>query len=216
MFVAGVSLLLVSLLTAAAQVKPKTATRAPATKEVTWPKWDFAFTGPSAWRQYMEHIEDNDKVADGYHEETRYFTHMPDRPKVYPTSDMTITFTTWPFSEFKAKAPSGRMLSFPLDQFMDLEQGTPETWQPQLDQIPQLEAIRYETLDGVKGVLLQRIVEPVKHRRPTDKLVLDWNGYRLSGGKLQRITAAFETTRANLPRTETILHSFKFAKGLSP
>src|SRR5690348_9924690 len=76
MFVAGVSLLLVSLLTTAAQVKPKTATRAPATKEVTWPKWDFAFTGPSAWRQYMEHIEDNDKVADGYHEETRYFTHM--------------------------------------------------------------------------------------------------------------------------------------------
>lgn len=127
---------------------------------------------------------------------------------------MTITFTTWPFSEFKTKAPSGRILSFPLDRFMDLEQGTPETWKQQLDQIPQLEAIRYETLDGVKGVLLQRIVEPSKSRRPTDKLVLDWTGYRLFNGKLQRITAAFECTRANLPRTETILHSFKFSKPL--
>jgi hypothetical protein len=195
-----------------AQGKKKTVQSAPATQEISWPKWNFAFTAPSSWRQYLEHIEDNNKVPNGAHEESRHFTRTPDRPNFYPTSDLIVTFTTWPSPEFTVKRPSGRIFSFPLDEFMTLEQGTPETWKPQLEKIPQLEAIQYETLDGVKGVLLQRSVLPVSRRRPTDKLVLGWNGYRLFNGNLQRISAAFECTRADLTRAETVLHSFKFSK----
>jgi hypothetical protein len=206
----GFSALVFFVVSGIAQGKPKTAAHAPATQEISWPKWNFAFTAPSTWRQYLENIEDNDKVPNGNHDETRYFTRTPDRPNVYPHSDLTITFTTWPGPEFKTKAPSGRTLSLSLEELMDGEQGTPETWK--LEKNPQLEAIRYETLDGLKGVLLQRSISPVTRHRPTDKLVLDWTGYRVFDGNLQRISAAFECTRADLPRAETILHSFKFSK----
>src|SRR3954470_17277653 len=81
------------------QVKQSPARPAAATQEGSWPKWNFAFTAPSVWRQYMEHIDDNNKVPNGAHEETRYFTRTPDRPNVYPHSDLTITFTTWPGPE---------------------------------------------------------------------------------------------------------------------
>lgn len=209
--IATLPVLLFFAVTGVAQSKRKTASHVPVTQEVSWPKFRFAFTAPSTWRQYLENIDDNNKVPNGFHAETRYFTGTPDRPNVYPHSELTITFTTWPGPEFKAKAPSGRILSLPLEDFMNLEQGTPETWQPQLKN-PQLEAIRYETLDGIKGVLLQRSVVPVSRRRPTDKLVLDWNGYRIFDGNLQRISAAFECTRTDLPRAETILRSFKFSK----
>jgi hypothetical protein len=198
-------------LTAAAQAKHKTASPAPATQEISWPKWKFSFTAPSTWRQYLEHIEDNKKVPNGNHDETRYFTRTPDRPNVYPTSDLTITFTTWPGPEFTVTRPSGQVLSISLEDFFALEQGTPETWQPQLKN-PQFQAVRYETLDGIKGVLVQWSVLPVSKHVPTEKLVLSWNGYRLFEGNLQRITASFECTRADLPRAETILHSFNFSK----
>ena len=209
--IAALPFLLFFTVTGAAQAKHRAVAPARADQEISWQKWRFAFTAPSTWRLDSEYIENNKKVPNGAHTETRYYNRAPDRSNPYPHTELTIVFTTWPGPEFTETSPSGQTLTLSLEDLFALEQGTPDTWKPQLKN-PQFEAVRYETLDGVRGVLLQRSDLPVTRRRPTDKLVLDWNGYRIFDGNLQRISAALDCTRAELPRALTILRSFQFSK----